>query len=395
LDRFVKAFLIFEVFSPIGLILKTYKRTFLCKLQYGSLKLPRQIYNREKKMRTKRIRFVRGLTSLFIIWILVLSVVPYASAKGVDISRDKIYLGGFLFGARIKTDGVLVVAVRDVESQNGIVSPAKDSGVLVGDIIKKVNRKAVTDCSEVSRVISDSKGNEVILDILRNGKELTFKITPVLSKDGESYKSGLWIRDGAAGIGTVTYVIPDSCEFAGLGHGICDSDTGALVPFGEGKTYSVNIYGITRGEKGSAGEIRGQLDEAETGKLTANTSTGVYGTFNGDFKQRPLVQIAPKGEVKEGDCSIFTTLDGNLEVEAKAEIVKILDTKTQTKNFLIQITDQSLIEKTGGIVQGMSGSPIIQNGKLVGAVTHVLVDEPTRGYGIFIENMLAEAEKIK
>lgn len=343
-------------------------------------------------MCTKRIRLTRRLTSLFIIWILVLSVViPTVSA---DVS-DKVYLGGFPFGTRIKTDGVLIVAVRDVESEKGIVSPAKDAGIKAGDIILKVNGQAVTTCDSVSDVIASSNGTEVTLEVLRDGKKINVTIKPVLSRDGESYKSGLWIRDGAAGIGTVTYVIPETLEFAGLGHGICDSDTHELVPFGSGDVYSVNVYGITKGEKGSAGEIRGQLGEDKVGKLTSNCPTGVYGVFNSPFDNRTLVPVAKKNEVKTDTCRIFTTLDGNLEVEASAEIVKILDTKGTTKNFLIEITDKKLLEKTGGIVQGMSGSPIVQNGKLIGAVTHVLVDDPTRGYGIFIENMLAEAEKIK
>ena len=342
-------------------------------------------------MCTKRIRLIRSITSLFIIWILVLSVViPQVSAA----TPDKVYLGGFPFGTRIKTDGVLVVAVRDVESQNGIVSPARDAGIHAGDIILKVNGQIVISCEEVSDVIASSQGTDVVLEVLRDSKKITATVKPALSRDGESYKSGLWIRDGAAGIGTVTYVIPETLEFAGLGHGICDSDTHELVPFGSGDVYSVNVFGITKGEKGSAGELRGQLGEDKIGKLTSNTSTGVYGVFDIPFDTRKLLPVAKKDEVKKDKCRILTTLDGNLEVEANAEIVKILDTKGETKNFLIEITDKELLTKTGGIVQGMSGSPIIQNGKLVGAVTHVLVDEPTRGYGIFIENMLETAQSV-
>jgi len=341
-------------------------------------------------MCTKRIRLTRRLTSLFIIWILVLSVViPSASAA----HPDKVWVGGFPFGARIKTDGILVVAVRDVDSQNGVVSPAKNAGIEAGDRIVKVNGKTVTTCSDVSDVIASSRGTDVMLELLRDGKTITATVKPALSRDGESYKSGLWIRDGAAGIGTVTYVIPETLEFAGLGHGICDSDTHELVPFGSGDVYSVNVFGITKGEKGSAGELRGQLGEDKIGKLTSNTSTGVYGVFDIPFDTRRLLSVAKKDEVKKDKCRILTTLDGNLEVEANAEIVKILDTKGETKNFLIEITDKELLTKTGGIVQGMSGSPIIQNGKLIGAVTHVLVDEPTRGYGIFIENMLKTVEQ--
>ncbi len=345
-------------------------------------------------MCTKRIRQARAFTSFFIIWILVLSVVV-PSASAFDVERDKLYLGGFPFGARIRTDGALVVAVREVDSQNGIVAPARDAGILAGDIIKKVNGREVLSCADVSDIISSGEGNEVTLDIFRNGKAFSVKITPVLSRDGQSYKSGLWIRDGAAGIGTVTYVIPDTLEFGGLGHGICDTDTGALVPFGTGLAYPVSIHGITKGEKGKAGEIRGQLNETENGSLRANTQVGVFGEFDEIPDGCTLLSVAKKDDVRCEPCTVYTTLDGNTLFEAEARILKLLDTKGDIKNFLIEITDKRLIDKTGGIVQGMSGSPIIQNGKLIGAVTHVLVDEPTRGYGIFIENMLAEAEKIK
>ena len=343
-------------------------------------------------MCTKIIHISRRLTSLFIIWIIVLCVViPSASAA----LPDKLYVGGFPFGARIKTDGVLVVAVRDVESKNGVVSPAKDAGIEAGDRIVTVNGKNVAACTDVSEIIASSEGTDVTLELLRDGEKIIAIVKPVLSRNGDSYKSGLWIRDGAAGIGTVTYVIPETLEFAGLGHGICDSDTGTLIPFGSGEVYSVNVFGITRGEKGSAGELRGQLGEDITGRLTSNCNTGVYGVFNNSFEKTELLPICKKAEVKADKCHILTTLDGNVKVKADAKIVKILDAEGQTKNFLIEITDKKLLEKTGGIVQGMSGSPIIQNGKLIGAVTHVLVDDPTRGYGIFIENMLSEAEKIK
>ncbi|MBR5459347.1 MAG: PDZ domain-containing protein, partial [Clostridia bacterium] len=275
-------------------------------------------------MCTKRIRQARALASFFIIWILVLSVV-IPSVSAFDVERDKLYLGGFPFGARIKTDGALVVAVREVDSQNGIVAPARDAGILAGDIIKKVNGKNVLSCTDVSDIISSGEGNEVSLDIFRNGTVFSVKITPVLSRDGQSYKSGLWIRDGAAGIGTVTYVIPDSLEFGGLGHGICDTDTGTLVPFGTGLAYPVSIHGITKGEKGKAGEIRGQLGETENGRLFANTQVGVFGALEEIPEGRTLLRVAKKDEVKCEPCTVYTTLDGNESFEADAKIVKLLD----------------------------------------------------------------------
>ena len=342
-------------------------------------------------MCTKENRFSRRVASIFIICVLVLSVAaPAASAEGVWDSG--VYPGGFPFGTRIKTDGVLVVGVRDVEGQNGIVSPARDAGVEVGDVIISVNGKKVQSCTEVSEIISSSGGIAISLEIERDKKPISLTVTPVLSRDGGSFKSGLFIRDGAAGIGTVTYVVPETLEFAGLGHGICDSDTGKIIPLGHGDVFNVTVFGITKGEKGSAGELRGKLGDKPTGVIKSNCETGVYGTFDSIDEKGELVAVAKKEEIKTGGCIILTTVDTTTPIRAEAKIVKVLDKKGKVKNFLIEVTDKTLLEKTGGIVQGMSGSPIIQNGTLIGAVTHVLVDDPTRGYGIFIENMLNAAQ---
>ena len=346
---------------------------------------------KENEMCTKRTGLSGRVTSLFIICLLVLCVVvPTAAAR-----NGEVYIGGFPFGTRIKTDGVLVVGVREVESKNGIFAPARDAGVREGDIITRVNGESVSSCADVTRIISSSDGEKVTLDLKRDTKTLTVSFNPVLSHDGESFKSGLFIRDGAAGIGTVTYVVPETLDFAGLGHGICDSDTGEIIPLGHGDVFNVTVFGITKGEKGSAGELRGKLGDKPTGIIKNNCETGVYGAFDSIDEKGELVAVAKKEEIKTGGCFILTTIEGDTPVKAEAKVVKILDKKGKVKNFLIEVTDKTLLEKTGGIVQGMSGSPIIQNGKLIGAVTHVLVDEPTRGYGIFIENMLIEAEKIK
>ncbi len=342
-------------------------------------------------MCTKRIRISRIFVSVFIICALFVSVSSLnVSAENIP---DKVFLGGFPFGSRIKTNGVMVADVKSVGSVNGVVSPAKDAGVMPGDIILKVNGNSAESSADVSRAISESNGSAVELEISRDGKTFCVKIVPVLSADRKSYKSGLWIRDSAAGIGTVTYVIPNTFDFAGLGHGICDADSGKLIPLKSGKVFPVEIFGIVKSEKGSPGELRGRMDENEYGELYANTLTGVYGRFNSFAVEQKTVDVARKDEVKEGDCTVYTTLDSNEQIEASAKIVKILDIDGLTKNFLIEITDKKLLEKTGGIVQGMSGSPIVQNGKIIGAVTHVLIDDTTKGYGIFIENMLSRTEK--
>ncbi len=353
-------------------------------------------------MCTKRIRFVKALFSLFIIWLMLSSVAIHATANETDFINEnetssrtslprEVYLGGFVFGTRIKSDGVLVVDVREVEGAQGIVCPAIDAGIMKGDIIVRVNGKKVTTSAEVSETIQNSLGTDVDVEVLRDGESLNFKITPTLSRDGKTYKSGLFIRDGAAGIGTVTYALPDG-SFAGLGHGIADSDTMKLVPFKSGEVFSVTLLGIVKGESGKAGELRGRLDENSIGTLLSNSETGVFGKLT-LLPEKPIpVKVADKNEVKEGACEIYTTLDNNSITKAEAKIVKILDKEGKVKNFVIEVTDKALLEKTGGIVQGMSGSPIVQNGKLVGAVTHVFINNSSQGYGIFIENMLSGAE---
>lgn len=354
-------------------------------------------------MCTKRIRFVRALFSLFIIWTLISSVAPLARAERrafenkseqstVSNMPDRVYLGGFPFGTRIKTDGVIIVDTRAVESTEGIATPALDAGLEKGDVILSVNDKKVETTSDVSSIIENSLGTRLVLEIRRDDKILKKELVPVLSRDEKSYKSGLYIRDGAAGIGTVTYVKEDK-TFGGLGHGIADADTGNIIPFKSGEVFPVSLFGIVKGESGKAGELRGSLDTTPSGILSSNCETGVFGSFNTLPEERPLVEVGKKEELEVSDCKIYTTLENvSSPIEADAKIIKILDSDAHVKNFVIEITDHALLEKTGGIVQGMSGSPIVQNGKLIGAVTHVFINEPNRGYGIFIENMLLETE---
>ena len=355
-------------------------------------------------MCTKRIRFVKALTSLFIICILIVCVCVPATAdkKHSNIRKEekthsvsfpeKVMLGGFPFGTKIKSDGVMVVDVKSVEGVDKVCSPALDAGIKKGDIITKVNGKSVSDSSEVSEIIRKSDGLTVNIEVLRDGVTLNFSVTPVLSSDGKSYKSGLFIRDGAAGIGTVTFVIPDTKYFGGLGHGITDVETGKVIPLKSGEVSGVSLLGIVKGERGRAGELRGKLDDKVIGRLLVNSERGVFGVFDELKVDLPVVPVCRKAQVFEGKCKIVTTVENGEQIKADAVIEKIIDPDGNVKNFIIKVVDPALLEKTGGIVQGMSGSPIIQNGKLVGAVTHVLLDDASRGYGIFIENMLKAGE---
>ncbi len=334
-----------------------------------------------KKFINKTVTFVVVLVVL-----LCQTVAAYASTR--------VCVGGMPFGAKIYTDGAIVSQIGEIEVSGQVVSPGESAGIMIKDIITEVNGKKVTSALDVSRAIAESAGNPVSLKVVRGEERINLTITPVLSTDG-TYRAGLWLKDTTAGVGTVTYIMPETGEFGALGHGICDSDTGRLLPLLRGTVTSVTINGIRRGLAGAPGEIKGSLGAEKTGVLTKNTANGVFGVMSLTGGMNETVEIGTREDICEGEAKIICTLNNDEKKEYGVVISALDRAKTGNKCFVVTVNDKELIEKTGGIVQGMSGSPIIQNGKLVGAVTHVFVNDPTRGYGIFIENMLAEAEKIK
>lgn len=327
--------------------------------------------------------------------LMLFDVIPIKTVS-VKVVQEKLLVPcGTPFGIKLFTNGVMVVGVADIESVGKMINPAAVAGVKVGDIITEVNGKAVTQNSQVAKLIESSAGAPVELSIIRNEETLTATLTPILSDVDGSYKGGLWVRDSTAGIGTVTFYDPSNGAFGGLGHGICDVDTNELMPLRSGDVVSVTISGIVKGQKGRAGELRGYFNnDFPVGQLQANSEGGVYGTLNSSPVSTEAIPLAVKQEVKTGAAQIYTTVDGTTPRPYGIEIESInYQDGTKTKNLVVKVTDPDLLSKTGGIVQGMSGSPIVQNGKLVGAVTHVFVNDPTRGYGILAENMLEISEK--
>ena len=313
-------------------------------------------------------------------------------------SKDiKLYPGGMLFGVKFITDGVLVVGFSDIDTAQGKKSPAYDAGLRAGDLITKINSEKVNGIQSIVNAVEKSEGKKLDISFVRNQDEQSISITPSLCAKENKYKTGMWIRDSGAGIGTVTYIDPSTCSFAGLGHGICDVDTGALMPILHGGVMKVTLSGISKGAIGTPGELRGHFDNSRVGEISKNTDCGVFGKLSAlpDKLDEGPLPIATRDDVKVGDAYIKCTLTDNCVKKYDIEITAINKRDSDTKNFSIKITDPALIEASGGIVQGMSGSPIIQDGKLVGAVTHVMINDPTAGYGIFIENMLEAAEKIK
>ena len=288
--------------------------------------------------------------------------------------------GGGIFGAKIK------------QSYVSVQSPGDIAELKAGDKILSVNGKSVSSATEVKKVIQSLGGNEVLLTCERGGKEIAVKLTP--KKSAGEYKIGLVLKDGAAGIGTITYIDPKTGEFGGLGHGICDSDTGEVIEFTEGEVTGVVLSGVKKGEEGKPGELAGILTDKISGVLYSNTECGVFGKFDeipDNITATPM-KIAHKDEVHEGEATILSTVKSGAIKEYKIQITDVNRSSTGTKSFKIKVTDPTLIAITGGVVRGMSGSPVIQDGKLVGAVTHVMVASPTEGYGIFIENMMNAAE---
>ena len=325
----------------------------------------------------------------------VFGVVPLKKVT-VDVYDEiKLIPGGMPFGVKLYTDGIIVVGISEVEGESGKKEPASESGLQVRDVITEVNGKTVNTANEVSSAIEQSDGNPVSLTVKRNGKTLNLQITPVFSKTDNLYRAGLWLRDSTAGIGTITFISPENNTFAGLGHGICDIDTGELLPLRKGVVVDVTIKSITKGLVGSPGELNGYFSPGKIGSLVGNTMCGVYGMLSKtlDTSHSEALNIGLKNEIKLGECLVYCTINDKLD-KYTAEIVKLCNKNEEQKNFVIKITDKRLLDATGGIVQGMSGSPIIQNNKLVGAITHVLVNDPTKGYGIFIENMLKNMPEI-
>lgn len=318
--------------------------------------------------------------------------------KNVSVNYyDKlsVFVGGFPFGVKFYTGGVLVVSTSEVVTENGSINPAEKAGLMSNDVITKCNGKDITEAKELTKMIENCEGNAIEVTYLRGGAEYTATLVPVISKEEGTYKTGMWIKDSGAGIGTVTYVLPEDNSFGGLGHGICDSKTGEVLPIGKGNLMDVNLNGIEKGEVGDPGELKGYFSGAKLGAVIKNTECGVFGIYNKKPKEAVrLCQIGLRSEIKSGKASVICTLDDSGPTEYEIEISAINSgaEKNSNKCFTVKITDPRLIEKTGGIVQGMSGSPILQNEKLIGAVTHVFVNDPTKGYGIFIENMLSAAD---
>lgn len=327
----------------------------------------------------------------------LLGLIPVKKVDVNVVDRPKLVPGGNAIGVKINTKGVLVVAVTDVIGIDGQrYNPAKDAGIKPGDSILKINGIEVKDAQHVVELLNQLQDQKIKLEIDRNNIKYEVEATPIKSLQDNCYRLGIWVRDKTAGIGTLTFYDKNSKIFGALGHGITDMDTGHLLIPNYGKIINAKISNIEQGKKGSPGEIKGMFygTDKELGEIKTNSNYGIFGVISDEFinsDNKEPIPIGFKEEVKVGKAYILATIEGNKVEKFDIEITDVqYQDKPEQKSMTIKITDKRLLEKTGGIVQGMSGSPIIQDGKLIGAVTHVFVNDPTRGYGVFIEWMLEQ-----
>ncbi len=345
---------------------------------------------KRKNIRSPHGLILRTFACLTALLLSFCCVLPTYAAE--ETLPQTLYLGGMPFGVKLHTQGVLVVGVSEVEGTNGRANPAYEAGIRRKDVILSVGGKEVNTVAEVTAQINASGGNPIDFTVKRGDQTLTFSVKAVKSKDGQ-FRCGLWIRDHTAGIGTVTFIVPQTKAFAGLGHGICDSETGELMPLLRGYVTEVDLIGVQKGAPGAPGELQGQFHAGKTGTLLGNTPQGVFGMYGDLPVEEPVsFPVAKRQEVKEGEATLYCTVSDTV-TPYQIQISK-LNSESDLKNFVVKVTDPALLQATGGIVQGMSGSPIVQNGKIIGAVTHVFVQDPTQGYGILIENMLAQMPQL-
>lgn len=318
-----------------------------------------------------------------IICLLLLISICFPFSKNIAKADEiEVYLGGMPAGFSMQTRGVYVVGVGDVVTENGAISPAKEADIRLGDVILSIDDIEINSALDIEKAIKTIENKTVSIN--RNGNKILKDVCPVKDVCG-NHRLGVFVKDNVNGIGTITYFTKE--RFASLGHPVLD-DYGKLLSIREGTLYNCDVSSVIKGERGKAGELRGVfIKDKPIAKIDKNIDNGVYGKLNFDFENENSLKKITIGDGHMGSAHIYTTIDGTCPVEYKVSIVKVEQNKSN-KNFVIKITDKRLLEKTGGIVQGMSGSPIVQDGKLIGAVTHVFINDPTRGFGISISNMI-------
>ena len=323
---------------------------------------------------------------IIIVIIFCFMILQTGTAANEAKNEMKLIPVGAAISISVEADGVLVVGLSQVETPNGTKTPAYDAGLRQGDIITHVGKDRVSSAEEFRKALSTTD-NQISVRYIRAGKTLQATLTPQLGMEGVK-EIGIWLRSGMAGIGTMTFIEPKSGLFGALGHSVSDSDTGVMLPLKKGEICRTTVSSVIKGENGKPGELKGEVkfNQGE-GNITINSLRGIFGYADKNLFKGKTVELCPRSELKCGKIEIISDVGEGIK-SYEAEISKIYHDSDGTKDMLITVTDTRLLGLTGGIVQGMSGSPVMQNGKLAGAVTHVLVGDPKKGFGISIEHML-------
>ena len=357
---------------------------------------PFSIINKEYDKNCLAQEGVNGSSSKIKSCLKFLNIFPVKTVYVNVTPKHKVVPCGIPFGVKIHSKGVMITNISEVNTGFSIKSPAKDAGLKKGDVITSVDGQEVNNNEELENIISKSKEKSLVMDVVRENKSEKIEVSPVKSADDKEYRIGMWVRDSSSGIGTLTFCSKENGMFAGLGHGICDVDTGEIIPCGAGDVVPAAITEVNKSMPGMPGELKGCITSQQPmGEIYTNDNTGIYGELKKYAPEGEEVEVSLKQNVKKGPAYVICTLEGEKPEYYNINIDSVnYNVNSPTKNIKISITDKRLLEKTGGIVQGMSGSPIMQDGKLIGAVTHVLINNPSKGYGIFAETMLTNSNKV-
>lgn len=327
--------------------------------------------------------------------IKLLGIVPVKDVTVTGKEPQQVYVSGEAFGIKLYTDGVIVVGTQSVDLGSKSVNPAEEAGIEVGDVIISINGVNVYSSDDVTAIFNDNNGKPYTVKIKRDERYKTFTLTPVYSDREGCFKAGMWVRDSTAGIGTVTFYNKQSGSFAALGHQINDVDTNEIMPLLEGEAVSATVKQVQKASSGTTGSLVCDFEDYTIGRLTENTACGIYGSYSAINDNAVLYTVAAAQEVKRGSAQIITTIDSGTPKAYDVEITHISYSGNGERDIVFKVTDDELIEQTGGIVQGMSGSPVIQNNMLVGAVTHVIINNPEKGYAIFAQTMLEKSNAVE
>ncbi|WP_294800840.1 SpoIVB peptidase [uncultured Eubacterium sp.] len=319
-------------------------------------------------------------------------IIPVKEVTVTEKAEQKVMVSGEVFGIKLYTDGVIVVGIQEVQTDSGKKSPSGSAGIEVGDIIVAIDGENVYTSDQVQSILGANNGGSFEVKIKRGERYRDYTVTPVYCEREGCYKTGMWVRDSTAGIGTITFYNKQSGIFAALGHQINDIDTKEIMPMLDGEAVKANVSKIEKSTRGTTGSLECDFTNQTLGKLLSNTDCGIYGAYAEISECAKEYPVAAIQEVKKGKATLISTVEKGQPKKYEIEITHIgFNENNREKNMIVKVTDKDLIDKTGGIVQGMSGSPIIQNGKLVGALTHVIVGNPQKGYAVFAQTMAEES----